>query len=407
MSQEMTDQCSVVIIDPDENSRRFIKTMLGDIPWVKSSIEAVDFTRGHEQVKQHQPTIVILNISSASEQALKLAEKISQTLPRTTLFVTSTDAKPELIIKAMRAGAREFLPMPLSKEDFHRALKTVRWKSQWTSGGAPGNKIVTVFGVKGGVGTTTIATNLAINLAERAPDDVVLVDLNLQLGTVALFLNLQSAYTIIDILNHLDDLAPSILRDALAKHSSGVHLLTGPARLEDADVIRGSHIDQILTLLRSTFRYIVIDANDVLDEVTLKVLDESDSILTVFTSDLPAIYNTHQCLDIFQRMGYGREKVLLIMNRCASLKGAPVRELEESIDYPIFWKIPNQDYATVVSSINQGIPISTMKPKSQLSRSFHEMVLRLNGNEDAGGQGKENHMGYMVKRLVSRFKGSR
>lgn len=377
----MADLITIGIIDNDENSRRFMKAMLSEIPWVKIEAEANDLNRGYELIRKIQPSIVILDLSPSMDQALLLAEKICQNLPKTTLFVTSANTSSEVVIRAMRSGAREFLPKPLNREEVSSAVKSViRLKNtQMMEKGSMG-KVITTFGVKGGVGTTTIATNLAVNLSRLTKKEVVLIDLNLQLGNAALFMDMKSRQSIVDVINNIDDLNPKLLKDILPRHSSGIYMLSSSSKVEDADRVRTIHLDKMLTLLKSTFDYIVVDGNDVFDDLTLKVLDESDTILAISTVDLPAVYNTRQCLDIFQRMGYGQDKVRLIFNRYASIKEAAFQELEKSLDYPIYWKIPNQDYATVVRSINEGTPVSIMKPNSKLSKSFQDLAIRFNGS---------------------------
>jgi pilus assembly protein CpaE len=396
---KMSDQVTVVMIDADDNSRRYMKAMLSEIPWIKVSAEATELNRGYELVRQYQPTIVILDLFPSVDHGLKLAEKITQNIPKSILIVTHTENKQEVVIRAMRSGAREFLTKPLNKEEVLNAVRgVIRLKKYSMLDGDSTAKIITLFGVKGGVGTTTIATNLAVNLSNHAKGSVVLVDLNLQLGNAALFMNMNSSNTIVDIAKNIDDLNPKLLKKLLPRHSSGIYLLTSSSRMEEAESIRTTHLDQLLTLLRSTFEYIVIDANDVLDEITLKVLDDADSILTVSTVDIPAIYNTRQCLDVFQRMGYGKDKVQLVINRYASKSKDAFKELEKSLDYPIFWRIPNQDYKTVVNSINEGVPVSIMKPKSPLSQSFKELSAHYNGkiSEKSGkadGKLKRNFIG--------------
>ncbi len=377
----MTDQITVVIIDKDENSRKHLKTLLSEVPWVKIVSETADLNRGYEVIRQNKPSIVVLDLYPIVEQALELAEKISQNMPRTTIFMTSHEDNSDTILRAMRSGAREFLTKPLKNEEVIRAVRgVIRHKNQRLMDKDSLGKVLTVFGVKGGVGTTTIATNLAINLSRHSKGGVVLVDLNLQLGNTALFVDMQSSHSIVEVARNIEDLNPKLLKEVLPRHSSGVYILTSSTKIEDADYIKAKHLDQILILLRSTFEHIVIDVKNVLDEVTLKVLDESDRILAISTVDLPAVYNARQCLNVFQRMGYSQDKVCLVFNRYASIKEPAFREIEKSLEYPVYWKIPNQDYGTVVKSINEGVPLSIMKPNSKLGQSFKALAGQFNGN---------------------------
>lgn len=376
----MTSKLSVIIIDSDENSRNLLKTRFTKTQKVKIAGETSDLSKGYALVKKINPNIIVLDISKRELEALKLAKKITQHFPDTTIFVTACEGKSEMIIKAMRAGAREFLYKPLNEKEIKGAVDTViQVESQRTQEKKNPGKTITIFGVKGGVGTTTIATNLAVNLANHSKKSVILVDLNLQFGNSALFLNLQPKYSIVDVANNLEDLDATQLKDVLPKHSSGVRLLSEPPRLEDAETVTAAHLEQILTLLKSVFDYIVIETNNIFDEITLKALDESDSVLTIMEAELPSIYNARRCLDVFKRMGYDEEKVLLVINRLTADQGVPLKDLKKSVNFPLFWKIPNQNYETIIPCINQGSPISIMFPKSKLSINLKQLAGRLNG----------------------------
>ena len=399
----MTESITVFIVDADDTSHRVAKSLLTEIQWVTIAGESTDPSRAFASVRQVKPAVVILNLYPNVDDLLGLAEMINHSLPGTTLFVTSSDRNPETIIRAMRSGAREFLPHPLNTEEIMAAFTKLRLSNHRATEGVSRGKVISVFGMKGGVGTTTIAINLAVNLTQHAERRVILVDLNLQLGNAPLFLNMKPKYSIVDIAGNIEDIDPVTLKGVLPRHSSGMYLLAGPPRPEQSELVRESHLDHILTFMRSMFDFIVIDTTNVLGELTLRALDESEIILAVFTDDLAAVYNTRQCLDIFQRMDYGDDKVRLVMNRGITDRGIPPQDVEKSIDYKVFWNIPNEKYPTVLSSLNQGIPISTFKPHSKLSASFRDLAEHLDQElypeEESAGEGRKKGF---VKRLFGK-----
>jgi len=374
----MAENITVLVIDADEDSRRTSKSLMTEIGWVTIAGESADPSKALELVRKIKPDVVFLNLYPAADDLHGLAEKITRSAPRTTLFVTSSDKDPEIIIKAMRSGAREFLRQPYDRDEIMAAFRKYRMSDHGSAEGMTHGKIVSVFGMKGGVGATTIAINLAVNLAQHTKKRVVLVDLNLQLGNAALFLNIKPKYSIVDIAGGIEEIDPVTVKGILPRHDSGIYLLSGPPRPEQAELVRENHLDRILMVLRSMFDFIIIDTTNVLGELALRALDESEMILAVLTDDLAAIYNARQCLDIFERMGYGQDKVRLVMNRGVSNRGISSQDVEKSISYPVFWKIPNEKYPTVLSSLNQGIPISLFKPHSKLSASFRDLAKRLN-----------------------------
>ena len=152
-----------------------------------------------------------------------------------------------------------------------------------------------------------------MSLKSHSNRSVVLVDLNLQLGNAALFLNVVPKYSIIDIITNINSILPDSLKDYLPKDVTGVSILAGPNRPEEAEMITTQHLDQILGILRAEFDYIILDTNVILDDFTLKALDESNHIVTVLEYDILSVYNARRCLDIFKRMGYQDDKVLLFV----------------------------------------------------------------------------------------------
>lgn len=374
----MDDKVKIVTVDNDEVSRRDLAFMLKSDSGIDLAAEIGQFKTAYSVIKKSRPQIVILNLSPSEDEALQLADRISATLPGTILFVTSTDSKPESIIRAMRAGAREFFTLPLKRDQVINAVNSVARHTQ-ADGQAAGNssRIYTIFGAKGGIGSTTVATNLAITLKQQSGKNVILVDLNKKPGNLALFLNLEPKYTIVDIVNHLSEIDTKMLKNHLPVHSSGVHLLAAPPQIEKAESVQGTHIEQILALLREIFEFIILDVDFSFNDVTISALDESDTILTLSSLDVPGIYNTKRCLDLFKKMGYDEDKVRLVVNRYSPNNGSDVNVLERLLNYSVFWRIPNISYSHVIASINQGRPISQMMPRSDLTANLNELTNKL------------------------------
>lgn len=375
----MKNVISLVLIDPDPSARNALKVALGEMEEVTIVGEESDLSRGLALLKKSDADVVVLSLAPQEEPALKCAEKISTDLPECSLFVTAPQAKPDLIIRAMRAGAREFWIQPFREQDLRGGLQSARRLKKQTHQPSSRGKLVALFGVKGGVGTTTLATNLAVTTVHRSKKDVLLVDWNFQLGQAALFLNLQPQYTMIDIIQHLHEIDPALLKGALAKADCGVHFLNGSTRIEEAEAIKAPHVEPMVSLLRSMFDYIFVDTPPLFDELNLKLLDEADVILMLSTFDVPAVYNAKRCIELFQRLGYGADKVHLIMNRYVAHEALDPDAVERTIGQPIFWRIPNQEYSTLIRSINEGIPLSQSIPKSRLTQSLSDLLDRFNG----------------------------
>lgn len=383
----MPDEVNVLIVDGDERSRVSIKSHLAGIPFAAVIGEAPDIQAGLKLVKQLKPTLVIMQLHPV-EEALAATEKIRTEHPQVTVYLTGSDPGTDVILRAMRAGASEFLSRPVSGADLGVAMKKISARIQQEIAATRQlGEIITVFSNKGGVGTTTIATNLAVSLAKETGEQVVIADLDLQLGDVTMFLNLKPRYTIVDVVSRGSGLDTSSVHSALAKHESGVYVLGEPAKPEDADNISPDQVGQVLSHLRQMFKYVIVDATHTFEDRTIEVLDISDTILLVVLLDLPNIRNVQRCLDIFNRLpGYSEGKVRLVVNRYMPDLQIGVPQVERTLKNDVYWKIPN-DYGSVINSINSGTPLVSVDGMSPVSASIRDLARDIAGLPPAEPEG--------------------
>jgi len=275
----------------------------------------------------------------------------------------------------MRCGCSEYLLRPVEKNDLYNAFKKVgRFFVQQPAMDREANgKIITAFSPKGGVGTSTVATNLAVSLHQNTGKPVVLVDLDLEAGDADMFLNLRTKYTISDVTSNIARLDRAFLEGVLAKHSSGIYLLSEPDRVEDAESITASQVREVLDLLKSMFAYIVVDTNMGYGDINLSAFDASDMILLVGVLSLPSIRNMQKALDVFDRLGYGQDKVKLVINRYLRKSEITIDDAHRALNYQVFLNLPN-DFNDVMSSINRGLPLNLLAPHSEISRSFRDLA---------------------------------
>jgi pilus assembly protein CpaE len=377
---EMEDRTNIVVIDLDEISCRVTQAILQEMPGIDVHAETQDFAKGLDLIKQRSPEIVILNIFPDQDSVFETAKKISQGFPESDLFITSRQADSIVVIRAMRAGAREFISQPVKKDELITAVsKAVQRKKRVKHDKSCKSKVITLFGAKGGVGTTTICTNMATSLSLLTKKDVIILDLNLQFGCAALLLNTKIKYTVFDIVKNIDHIDLTVIKKLLPKSDAGVSILAPPHELESADLITGEHVEQVIMLMRKIYDYIIIDASQGFDDVTIKAMDESDRVLIISSLDVPTIFNTKRCLNLFQKMGYSEEKVSLVINRHSPLDDINFPSIEKVYDYPVFWRLPNQEDESVLTSINKGIPISQWMPNAKISQNITKLVRNFNG----------------------------
>jgi pilus assembly protein CpaE len=273
----------------------------------------------------------------------------------------------------MRAGATEYLLRPVTEADLTYALQKVgRLRLTRPAPEDEAGRIFTVFSPKGGVGVTTVAINLATDIFEATKKPTILVDLDLNSGDATTFLNMKPSYTISDVTVNISRLDKSFLQGVVAKHESGIYVLAEPQKVEEGVSIAGAEIKKVLSLLKSMFKYIIIDAETISERTTI-ALEMSDMILLVFFMSLPGIKNMQRYLRYFDKMGLGRDRVKLVANRYVKKSDIKIEDAEKALNYPIFWAVPN-DWDTTMTCLNKGITISMGSPKSQLNVSLNELA---------------------------------
>src|SRR5574344_2097900 len=376
----MTNQISTIIIDSEPQSVEVLEMYLGEIPFVEVKETFSDAVIGYNAVLEQRPNVVIINISQKTELALDIITKIFTNHKTCKIIVTSDDYSSDLIIKAMRAGAREFLPKPIIKEDLTNSM--VKIKEQLSGVYSENNKckVITSFSNKGGIGKTAIATNLALELANITKEKVALIDLNLQLGDVTTFLDINPSFDISYVVKNLARIDETFLLSTLEKYKdTSLYVLADPPYLEQAEEITAEQISTLFGVLKKTFSYIVVDTGANFDGKTITALDNSDLILLITIVNLPAIRNSQRCLDLFGRLGYEKEQTKIVLNRYMENEEIKVEDVEEVLNKKIYWKIPN-NYFTIMSAINKGIPVSLVNPESNVSQSYRELAAMLSDN---------------------------
>jgi len=284
-------------------------------------------------------------------------------------------------LKVMRAGAAEYLLKPVSEVDLSAALQKLG--RLWIVKPAPEEKtgrLITIFSPKGGVGTTTIAINLASHIYNETKEPTILLDMDFYAGDISTFLNLKPAYTLSDVTTHMSRLDKSFIQGVIAKHESGISILAEPHKINEAVEILAEDLRKIISLLKTMYKYIVVDSTSVFDDRTKAVLEESDEIYMVFVLSLPSINNVRRYIDYFARLGFGRDKVKLVVNRYIKKGEITIEDAEKVLNYPVFHSITNE-YVTAMACINKGVAVNELEPKSKLNLAIKELAKKVAANK--------------------------
>ena len=274
--------------------------------------------------------------------------------------------------------------MPLQLDDFIAALDRIRTALGGTDGESAGNtgQIISIVGVGGGVGSTSMSVNIAATLAQDPANSPVIIDLDLTLGDADVWLDIIPDYTIRDVSENISRLDYGLLKRSLTRHDCGVFLLPRPVEVEGQDLVRPDDLRRILALLKATFSHLIIDASKSFGPLDMSAMEVSDRILVVTQLDLTCLRNVVRVIQFLNQANELDKKVDIIVNRMG-LEDTDIslNKALETIGRDVFWQLPN-DYATMVGSRNNGIPLTQFAPKARLTRSINDLTKRLSMSEE-------------------------
>ena len=385
----------ILIVDDVPESRDNVEKLLR----FESDVQVVGkASRGQEGIDMAlrlQPDIILMDVNMPDMDGMTATREITSRLPTIAVIMMSVQDEPDLLRRAMLAGAREFLAKPFSLDDLITAVRHVSEAAEQTKQhlvipaagsapsmpGVPGGpsgaaKVFGVFSSKGGVGRSVIASNLAVLLRQLTGKQVALVDAAVHFGDVGVLMNVGKTKTLSDVVAQAQSLDRDLLEDVLVTHASGVRLLLGPTTPQEAEVITADHIRSILSTLVRMVDYVVIDTPPGFDDSNLAVMDVCDQLLLVLTMEMTAIKDTRQFLEITELLGYSEEKARLVLNRTNNYSGIPIADIAENLRRPLDFRIPEEP-APVLRSINEGSPLVADQPNLRFSEELRRLAASL------------------------------
>ena len=330
--------------------------------------------------------ILICEVGENYKNDLKNIESILHSGSVKEVFLTSAYHESDLLLEAMRAGAKEFLTQPIKEEEVKKAL--ARFKERMQMGGLPKEKtrrgrVIDVIGSKGGVGTTTVSVNLAVSMLEnKMAESVALVDMNTVFGDIPLFLALKPTHHWGRLTDNMDRLDQTLLMDVLTKHPSGVYVLPSANHLNGNRSTTPEATKVVINMMRTMFDCIVIDSGQSVNRLTQAAMELSDDILLVTLLSLPCLATTTNILRSFSCLGsLNDDQVKVIVNRYEKKSDLSLKNAQCSIGKKVFWTIPN-DFLATVEAINQGKVLSQVASKAEVTKSLKELAHALLKSEE-------------------------
>ena len=397
------EKIRILIVDDIADTRENLAKLIGFEPDMEVAATAGGGQEAVNLAKQHRPHVILMDINMPDMDGITATEIISNTVPESPIIMMSVQGEQDYLRRSMLAGAREFLVKPFSADELinsirhvHELEKVRRARYAPVAPAAPAGgpavgapsgrdngKIITFFSPKGGVGRTTIATNLAVALHQITSKPVVLVDGSLPFGDIAVILNMSpKAKTIADLIGSFETADSDVVESILVQHSTGIKVMLAPPTPESTELITGAHIKHVLELLRERYAYIVVDTWPSFQEQVITMLDVADVILTLMTLEITSLKNVRVFMEVVEKLGYDEAKVQLVANRNDSSGGIKASDVEASLGR----KIPHtivSDGRTLVLAVNRGVPFVISHRDSQVAKDIFALAQKIAVTEAA------------------------
>src|SRR5262245_26821891 len=378
------DALTILLILEDEANRRSTRAALTGMAGVEIVGERLELRSGLLLARQRHPRIVLLDLPDSYEEALNAAGQFKLDMPDTALFLLSNNLDPQLLLRAIRAGAQEVLKKPLDRALLQEAVERVsRSGAARSAAGTRARSITTLFSTKGGIGTTMVAANLAVSMkAHLNVDSVALADFDPQSSGAAHVLGLKAERSIADLLRapRLDSAA---LQMNMLRHSSGLAVLAQPDDLAQFEPMTPAQAGGVLDSISSSHDIVIVDAPHTFDEVSLEILDRSTTLLLLVELSIPSIRAARRALEVFDRLHFSDvpDRVRVVVNRYIGSRGfITLDQLFEALSVRAYHTIQN-DYRRVFASVNAGRALCLDDPDAQAAKDITSLAAKLVGRE--------------------------
>jgi pilus assembly protein CpaE len=353
---------------------------------IEETVLSTGFFRLQEPNDSGAPELLFYELGIDPEREFKAIEILLDSGSTNEVFIVLEQADTDLLMKAMRSGVKEVFLAPISGNEIEVALNkfmkrrqsTVRETAQTPQLG----EVINVIGCKGGIGTTTIAVNVAVSLIQKANiQSVALLDMNMIFGDIPLFLSLKPTHHWGEVMTNIDRLDATYLKNILSKHQSGLQILASPSYLNGDKPATPEAVAEMVALFQRMYDFVVIDGGQTLDPISMKILEISDKILLVSLLNLSCVSNASKILkSLVSRKTVPKENIRIIINRCQKNADLPLSDAEKSLGKEVFWKIPN-DYKTTMSAINNGRPLIDIASNAAVTNAIVDLTHNLIGKK--------------------------
>jgi pilus assembly protein CpaE len=397
-----------VLISTDPDVRGALRRALDD-RGVELAMEiAVPFgDMTDEQIadlRRCDPDVACLDFDEDPATAVSFARFLTENSAHRIVIGTGPALDAAVLLDAMRAGVAEYLPKPIEDVALNAALDRAARRLGWAPATREPGQLLAVFSPKGGAGTTTVATNLAIVLHRLTGKRTLLVDLDLELGEVAVLLGLRPRFSFVDLAQSFSRIDAGLLASFIEHHDSGVHLLSAPFHPDLATRLDSEQIRSILGFLKRQYDYVVVDTPKSFAVESIAAFEEADRVFLVTTAGVPALRNLQRCKPVLERVfGKGDERLRLVVNRYDSSDVISLEDVKRTVGLDVYWTLSN-DYEAVSHSINSATPVA-QNARSRYARDLQALGVDVLGLRPRANGGRRLSGSRILGDLIGRFRG--
>lgn len=323
--------------------------------------------------------VLLLDIAEPGGAVLAEVAALTGQNPNLAVILLSATRSPDLLIGAMRAGVREVLTAPVSRDDLLEAIERARGRLTGNSGDKARGKILAFVSSKGGSGATFVATNLGYALATQHDKKVILIDLDFQYGDASFFVaDARPVSSIAEVARRAERLDATVLASSCIEVAPNYSLLPAPEDPEKAMGLRPDDIERLLAVAAANYDFVIVDIERSVDAVSIRALDRADLVFLVMQPMVQYVRDAQRLLALFRTLGYGNGKVHVLGNRSDSGSDLPAKAIEQSLGVKLYRMLPN-DFEHAKMSVNLGTPVLKLAPKCPVARALSELADDLAG----------------------------
>ena len=343
-----------------------------------------------------KPNVVLVGVEDPPARALQTIESLAELLPDSPIMAYSSQTDAESARRAVVAGARDYLTKPLKIDEVIKAVETALSQQERrrallsgeaVTGPRSAGMVITVFGAKGGIGKTTMATNLAAAFVVINAGSAVVVDMDTIFGDAAMMLDVPAEVSLVDAAERVDELDRESLGSYLIRHPSGVRVLPAPFEPTDWRNVSPEAVDKVLTLLAQTHDFVILDCPATFTDLVAVALEKATVVLLMTSLDITSVKDTTAALKLLSGGMNNENKIKLVINRATNVNSVREEDVSKVLRREVFWSVPHDE--EISASVQMGTPVVIDRPLSGISETIREMAATLAGVEIThGGDGR-------------------